>query len=735
VRALAKEAKRGDSSAVEKVVAALTDESADVREAAARALADLADVGNTEVLDAVAKLLQDASADVRCASLEALSALAGDDVSRIAEAISGKACATAEKELAVRVAALRALQKVANTTQAVDDSSRAAAVQAAAQCASDGEPSVAKAALETLTVVAPPGSEDAVEAARKIFDCKVPLLRAAALTAFAAVAAPGDADAIKEVTVRLEKDEDSDVRAAALHAVAKIADEGDEQIIAVIARYLEDGRIAVRKAALEALLHVSPRGHLGAGLHVVQGLKDAEAAVRKVAGEVLAGVASPGSPELFDAVGQLLCNGSKDVRTTAVAALSVLGEGPDDQRPLQQVCKHFNHRSKNVRAHMRAVAEQLGGQGSQYVVEACAEGLQDEWREDIRLDALRALKDLGPAGNRLALEKVAHAANEDESPKIRRGALEVLTVLGKKRKVSMLVAAHAMQEHDPEVAQQGFRTMMKVAPTGSVYGLECLIEMLPLPHFEFEDRAERRVIILEAIGHVGVNTNHEGAIEALIERINDLTPSVRLAALDALQRVAKPGNEVVIEAVADMLDNTETETRNLAVERFKFFAEPGDQKAASAAIKRTRSSRYENRAAALHALAGVLDPGRCEATPALSDAGTSSPSCSKLDVVYWANRLRLSYRSCQAVAHPLVDGEVMSRLLELAVEDEYQPVKTAAMVILHHVETREPLPEGSLASTVYAPLGDASRFTKSGVLSLQEKPPEEGYRPCDRWRM
>ena len=158
--------------------------------------------------------------------------------------------------------------------------------------------------------------------------------------------------------------------------------------------------------------------------------------------------------------------GSKDLRFVGISALQALF--PHDDRTLVEVCKRFNHRSKHVRSHMRAAAVDLGGAGSPHVVAACMEGLQDDSNEWIRFDALRAVQQFLPEGNKIALEHVARTASEDSVVANQCLALELLCTMGKGCKVAMLVAAHVLGHRDADVVEQGFKTLVDVPGCASI---------------------------------------------------------------------------------------------------------------------------------------------------------------------------------------------------------------------------------------------------------------------------
>mmetsp|Transcript_96823 Transcript_96823/g.152573 ORF Transcript_96823/g.152573 Transcript_96823/m.152573 type:complete len:607 (-) Transcript_96823:85-1905(-) len=571
-------------------------------------------------------------------------------------------------------------------------------------CSRDSHDSLARVAIETLPLLVLE-SEAALVAnvLKEVILTRVAPLRVVALDALAKLRRGGESLARDFLIEHVRIEQDSDVRAAALTALTSVAMEKDDQVIDLLCSSLEDHSSSVRRASYSLIPEVVQRGHHLTGISLVKGFKDENTDVRKSAVASFAAIAEKSDTVLMNTAGKVLECANRDFRSAALMALEAVSV--DSDLALAEVCKRLNHKSKHVRRHMLEAVARLNGASHPLVIAACVEALQDSSHEDVRFDALRALDSLFPKGNKLTLEHVARTASEDYVTRNQCFALQLLCKMGKGRRVAMLVAASALGERDADVVQQGFKTLIEVSPPGSNYALECLVELLPLRHLQLQERVDRRLYIIDAMMQIGSGTKHEASIQALTERIEDLNPSVRSIALEALQSIAGVGNARAVEAVANLLLSRDADMRALAVSRLQLFAAPFDPIAARAAIKHTASEHFETRVAALHALAGIINPSRIMSLDF------------KLGLEYASERLHLS-RASSSLEWP--QTEVLSRLEALASYDEYQPVKAAASTILTYLHKWEPIPSDGLGSVVYAPLGDATRFNQSGALSALE---------------
>lgn len=671
VRVLAAQAKKGDRKAIDNLLRALEDASADVREAAAHGLAGIAEVGDVEVLTMLNKALQDESTDVRSSVLEALGVLAAGDANIITQI--AHYATNMEKEQKVRVAALTALRMVGSVYWDSRHELLAPAVQTVADCTLEEDITVAITALGTLSTVAAASRDCAEQAVKASLKSSTPHIRMAALAALATMAPPSDADAITALSGCLT-DDDSAVRAAALTALSRVATASDEDVITIICRCTDDKSPVVPVAAYAALRRIAPPGHERACFVAgARGLKHSEKDVRNAAAGMLADVAVRGDCRLMSVVGALLGDINKDVRLAAIASLEVLSEGGNADKGLHEFCKHLHHKAKAVRKEMREVIERLNGRGNREVINACCEGLKNRTRPDIRLDAIWSLQTLCNEADSFASERLAQLFDMEPVDENRRVLILVLATVGKSCPAAILTTAKAFVDAEDIVRDQALETIACVAPGGRRQAVRTLSEMLPLRDMLFEDRPSARLYIMQALEKIGPGCDESCAVDALVERTKDTYPAVRMAALRALEAVAARGNEPAVRAVAALLAVDDAPTRNQAMSRLKHIARPWDRTAALEASRVASTSKwYECRVAALHALAGVIDPGA---------------------------------EGFEQDEQYVPDEVVIERLELLAKQDEYEPVKKAAAEILRHIRDREPMPALGLGSKVYAPLG------------------------------
>lgn len=693
VRARAKDAERGSKEVVAELVGYLGDKSSDVREAACRGLMTVAERGDAATVAALlAAVTTDDSSDVRAAALEALGSLAASSPEVVALVSATASSAAADTQ--VRVAALVALGVMAGEYwleggdgEGEEATSLAAAVAVLAACAGGADPALARAALAALPAAAPADPAAAAEAVMRSLQSASPHVRIAALAAHAALALPGEASALDVVVARLS-DTDSDVRSAAAATVARVVSEGDVRAVAALTSASRDSSAAVRAAALLALVTVSPRGHDGTTQVALAGLRDPEVETRKAALAAFTAVAKRDDQSLVRAVGDLLASRDQPARLAGIAALQAICD-PQSDRGLKELCKKLNHDRKAVRADMRKALVEQKAHNKGWVLDACAAGLRDTTKTEIRFDALLSTQELCTEGDDMVASHLAIIVQQDKEPQNRRVAMQVLATAGKGCQDASRAAAEAMYEQDPEMREEALTTIMRATTCGDRFTIDCLVDMLPLSQIEFEKRAARRLDILKALATVAHGSDDRIALEALVERTQDLDIGVRSAALSTLLKVATKGNDVAINAAAELLLHDHPETRKEAIARFRFFADPWDPKAVRAALRGTSSDWYESRVASLHALAGVVNPG-------FLTSGEPSPAASDSDLKRF----------------------LFARLGELAEKDEYQPVKTAATNVLKHLDSGAPIPFLDNGSMTVAELGDHKRFMKpEGVTS------------------
>lgn len=684
VRARAKEAERGSTETIAEIIGYLSDKSLDVRVAACRALVAIAERGDSDSVAALRKAaVSDESSDVRAAAIEAMGSVAAcapDNVALISSVV-----ANSGMEMPVRVAALAAFGAMAGdywleggVCEGEEFASLATGVGVVAVCASGPEATLAKAALAVLPAAAPANPGIAAEAVGKALQSSTPHVRVAALAAHAALVQPGDASALN-VAVGMLRDADSDVRRAAAATVAQVACQGDDKVVTALTAASRDSCSVVRTAVLQALAIVSSIAHDGATQVALAALRDSEAEVRKAALAAFSTVARRDDQTLVRAVGDLLASKDQPARLGGIAALQSLC-GSRSDHGLKEVCKKVNHQSKGVRADMRRALVDLGAHDNPWVLDACAAGLRDSTKTEIRFDALLAIRELCTKGNEMVARHLMEIVRGDREPQNRRLAMNVLATAGYGCRSTSEAAATAMFEKDQEMRAEALATIVRATPSGDRFTIVCLVDMLPLSEIEFKDRAERRLDILKALASVAHGSDDECALQALVERTQDLDARVRSAALLTLQKVATRGNEVAINAAAELLQHADPATRKEAISRFRFFAEPWDPRAVRAALRGTSSDWWENRVASLHALAGIVNP---------SLGAPSGPSSD--------NDLKRF---------------LLARLGELAQSDEYQPVKTAAANVLRHLESGTPIPFLDDGGMTVAVLGDHKRFVK-----------------------
>jgi len=375
------------------LLAALQDESEDVRGSAAEALERLGQTSDV-VVSALLTALQDESEDVRESAAEALGRLGQtSDV-----VVSALLAALQDESKDVRESAAVSLGQLGQTSEAV--------VSALLIALRDKNSSVRRSAAVSLGQVG--------QASEAVVSALVAALRDedSIVRRFAAIALEWvgqTSEAVVSALLTAVRDEDSIVRGNAAAALGPLGQTSDV-VVSVLLAALRDEEGYVRMHATAAL------GQLGQTSDAV-----VSALLAALQGE------------------------SEDVRGSAAAALGRLGQTYD--AVVSALLAALQDESEDVRG---SAAEALGrlGQTSDVVVSALLAALQDE-SEDVRESAAVSLGQLGQTSE--AVVSALLAALQDESEDVRGSAAEALGRLGQTSDVVVSALLTALRGESEDV--------------------------------------------------------------------------------------------------------------------------------------------------------------------------------------------------------------------------------------------------------------------------------------------
>lgn len=208
----------------------------------------------------------------------------------------------------------------------------------------------------------------------------------------------------------------------------------------------------------------------------------------------------------------------------------------------------------------------------------------------------------GPVGDQVVISDLVDRL-ADSCPSVREAAAKALAQTqpsgcGPLGVIEALVASAA--DAQKPVRKAVVQTLAEVAPSGDALAIATIIGRV-------EDwDGEVRIAAVEALGRLARGGEHQDALSAVLLRLEDWHPGVRLASVEALVKVAPDADRRTTDALCSCLAEDFEDVRAAAVKALALKAPHGDRHACSALIALLEDHDDAVEEAAVDTLASLL---------------------------------------------------------------------------------------------------------------------------------
>ncbi len=392
---------------------------------------------------------------------------------------------------------------------------------------------------------------------------------------------------VSDITQALT-DNDANVRRKAAYALGRVAPNEPTTVTPLI-RLLADGNADVRQTAAEAL------GKLGAAAvpGLVNALKDDAKPVQIYAAKALGEIGSDAKAAV-EPLGALLVSPDDVVKIAAGEALAKIGKAA-----IPVLIKSLKSEKPTTRTRAVQSLGKIGGDA----VPALVDALSDKQTE-VRLGAATALAPLRVSDKMVVLALAHGAADSDMG--VRFNCIRGLQMLGSGAKlaapklIATLKGADAQTKQQIAVVLQGIN---EESPAMFAAGLTLVKDGSPS---------------VRQMGLVILTQQGKPALPHVIESLKDADPSVRITAVNSLQRIPGDIKEALPTLVSMVDQGTQFQKRNVVLALGR-VGEP-----AVPALISLLSSDNTTRANAIQAL-GLVGSGAKKALPKLVEIAAKDP--------------------------------------------------------------------------------------------------------------
>ena len=527
---------RVDGATVEQLTAALADEDASIRAAAARDLGDERSAA-AEAVPALRKTLSDKDSLVRAHAARALGKIGKASLPAVEEL----AQMITDEDLHVRreaIDALRAIQppkemSVPLMVKALGDKESAVVLSALNTLAQYGKEAVplmirllddeqtAYWATLVLHEIGPEARE-AVPKLNETLNSDKPEVRGEAAMALGEIGA--DAKAAVEPLAKLLTDEFGNVRYAAALALGKLGADAKPAVDALRTAAAGDD-VFLRVVATWAAIKADPTNRPAklAGLRVLlESFRSKDPRVRKAALQAVADL-KPGPAVMAPIYGRLVDEG--DVRLIEEIKGVAVSRGKEAVPNLTKALAY-----PKIRLHVAEVLGRIGPDAAP-AVPALIESLSDT-RPEVRAEILYALGSIGPASK--AAVPLAIKALDDEHPSVRYAAVYALGRIAEGSDEVRTALKDHIGSDDPFFCTTCAWALVRIDPTDP----ETVKQALPL--LTEAVNHEETFVRIEAISTLGLlGAKAKSALPELRRAAQDDNPDVAKAAATAIKAIGE----------------------------------------------------------------------------------------------------------------------------------------------------------------------------------------------------
>lgn len=496
----------------------------------------------------------------------------------------------------------------------------------------DWDPGTRCAAVEALGRMVRRGQARTLAAVVARLEDSVAVVRKAAVEAHALLAEHGDARSVQAIARKLE-DPDEGVRTAAVETLGQIATRGDPEAVSAIGARLEHRFWWVAKAAVKALGQVAEKGTRTAVDAVVARLSHPDAAVRRVAFEALPVVISDGDPRVMKLVSDLLDHHAT-VRSIASQALLRIGKGseralmtctarledadervrhaavdamcqhvpPGDSGALREVMAGLDDATSRVRHAAVVALRHLGHKGDGTLVRTLSKRFSDSVKA-VRFSAASVCEEMEETGDHVTVQHLLASLESGDEPQGQVEAWALVHAARPKGRGVKSLMGQRLRHRDPRSKRSAREAIRQLTVDPGVVVLDATRACI------HGTDSRTRLAALEAIEHEAPPGDAE-ALEVVASLMSDRDHQVRLAAIHSLARMAADRNSAVaVRCVAKAIADPAEEVREAALRALPVVGKRNDDQAIQAASVHLQDSNWYVRWAALGALASLADPG------------------------------------------------------------------------------------------------------------------------------
>jgi len=380
-------------------------------------------------------------------------------------------------------------------------------------------------------------------------------VRAEAVKALGQVARRGEVAVAAAMIGRLA-DTNRLVRKHALEALTQVADRGDPEVVAGLVRSLRHEAWFVRQAAATAAGRMSHKGDEGVIEMLIARLGDDREEVAQAALDALAAVSRPGDQDVIGAVLEQLGASGSTVRCSAIQTLAQVSDR-GDSRVLTELLLVLGDDHQEVRQALISAVPCIAIAGDPTVVHELISKLEaPELDANARAAAASLLGRVSndDGSSRAPIQSLLKCLQGDEECwLVRRASIDALACIvprGDHKVVESLVAC--TMDADSGVRQSAVSALGAVARRGDLRATATLVRLLHPQGSGGDGLHEKmpfmRLAIVQALGQVSP-VGHNGALQALLGRLDDPHAGVRDAAAESLKHVSEQGDDALVEAL------------------------------------------------------------------------------------------------------------------------------------------------------------------------------------------